>query len=262
VVFSWDPHSILFLGIGSMAIQAAFFVFAASFRTDKVTDLSYSVSFVALAVLLFAIGGVLSASRILVTLAVAVWGIRLGGYLLGRVIRTGRDERFDRIRDRVLKFAGFWLLQGVTVWIVAIPAAIVLSELARTGLGWSGILGACLWVIGFAIEAISDAQKYRFRNDPSNSGKWIESGLWSYSRHPNYFGEMLCWWGIWVVAIPSLRGLLWLSVLSPLYLTMMLRFVTGIPTVEKRAIKKYGETEEYREYVRTTSRLVPLPRRR
>lgn len=262
MVFPWDPYSIVAVGIGSFAIQAFFFVFAASFRTDKVTDLSYSLSFVALALALLFLGDPADPTRLLVAAAVTVWGGRLGGYLLVRVIRTGRDVRFDSIRDRLLRFAGFWLLQGITVWVVMIPAAVLLSGSPGPRRGWSVALGLCVWAAGFAIEAIADAQKYRFRNRKENAGRWIRHGLWRYSRHPNYFGEMLCWWGIWIASTEALQGWSWLTVLSPAFLTAMLLFVSGVPTVEKRADEKYGDNEEYREYKRVTSTLIPWPPRR
>ena len=262
MIFTWDPYSIVAVGIGAMAIQAVFFLFAASFRTDKVTDLSYSLSFVVLAVALLVLSSEPTAPRVLVTAAIVLWGARLGTYLLARVIRTGRDVRFDSIRDRVLRFAGFWLLQGVTVWVVMLPAAVLNSAPPTTGLHWATILGGSLWLLGFIIEALADAQKYRFRSNAENEGRWVNMGLWRYSRHPNYFGEMLCWWGIWIVSLRALSGWLWLTALSPFFLTLMLLFVTGIPTVEKRASQKYGEVEEYREYRRTTNSLVPGPRRR
>ena len=261
MVFAWDPHSVVAVGLGAMAIQAVFFVFAASFRTDKVTDLSYSLSFVSLTLVLFLLAGP-TPTRALVSVAVVLWGLRLGAYLLRRVIRTGRDERFDSMRGRVARFAAFWLFQGITVWVVMIPTTVVLSASALPGLEWSAFVGGALWLVGFCLEWVADTQKYRFRNDPANTGRWMDSGLWRYSRHPNYFGEILCWVGLSVVSTRFLSGWLWLTLLCPLFLALLLLFVSGIPTVEKRSDKRYGAHKEYQEYKRTTSALVPLPRRR
>jgi steroid 5-alpha reductase family enzyme len=124
------------------------------------------------------------------------------------------------------------------------------------------VIGALLWAVGFAVEAASDAQKSAFKNDPAKAGRWIESGLWKYSRHPNYFGEALLWWGLFLVALPSLAGLLALAAIGPIAITLLLLFVSGVPLLEKSADAKYGGDPAYRDYKRRTSLFVPMPPRR
>ena len=249
------------LGI-SFLINAIFFAFAAALRTDKVTDLSYSLSFVVLAVFLLATAGTFDWLKAAVTLMISAWGLRLGGYLFSRILRTRVDHRFDGMRDKPLKFARFWILQAVTVWLVMLPAIRLLSLPSPLPFTALTAVGLALWAAGFAIEAASDAQKFRFKNDPVAGKGFMRTGLWSWSRHPNYFGESLLWWGIFLAAVPGFRGWDFLTALGPLGLTLLLLFVSGVPLLEKSADAKYGKDADYLEYKRRTSLFIPLPPRR
>lgn len=260
--FEFDTHNILSALIISFAIQAVFFIFAASLKTDKVTDLSYSLSFIILAVLMLVLKEIYTLPRVLITVAIIAWGVRLGGYLLARIIKIGKDARFDDKRDDVMKFLAFWVLQAITVWVVMLPAIVFLSADRAYSLSWVSILGIILWVLGFTVEFVADAQKYAFKNNPANAGRWIDTGLWKFSRHPNYFGETVLWWGLFLFVLPSLEGLLYLVVIGPVFITALLLFVSGIPLLEKSADKKYGDREDYREYKRRTSIFIPLPPKR
>jgi steroid 5-alpha reductase family enzyme len=246
------------LGI-SVLINAVFFAFAAILRTDKVTDLSYSLTFVALSILLLVKSGSFTVLPIVTAALICIWGIRLGAYLFARILKTGVDHRFDDMRDRPLRFARFWALQAVTVWVVMLPAIRLFSLKPSGLLGWVSILGILIWAIGFAIEAVSDRQKTVFKSNPAGSGGFITTGLWKYSRHPNYFGESLLWWGLFVAVLPVFSGWDFLTALGPLYLTLLLLFVSGVPLLEKSADKKFGSDPLYREYKRRTSIFIPLP---
>jgi steroid 5-alpha reductase family enzyme len=247
------------LGI-SLAIQAVFFVFAATLRTDKVTDLSYSLSFVVLAVLLLA-----ESRRALphVTLAIMVgaWGLRLAAYLFYRILAMGRDARFDGIREHFWKFFQFWLLQGMAVWIIMWPTTLWFA--GAHGSDWSLAMtaGLVIWLAGLVIETTADLQKFRFKSQPGASGRWIDTGLWRHSRHPNYFGELLCWWGVLVYVAPDLGPWLVAGVVGPLTITSLLLFGTGIPTLERSASEKWGRDPDYEAYRRRTNLLIPWPRR-
>ncbi len=249
------------LGI-SVAINAVFFACAILMRTDKVTDLSYSLSFVVLAVVLLVRGGHFSLLHVLTAALICAWGIRLGAWLFARILKTGVDHRFDDIRNRPLRFARFWALQALTVWVVMLPVTRLFSLPGSDGLPAVTIVGAALWVLGFALEAIADAQKSAFKEDPATRDHFISSGLWRYSRHPNYFGESLLWWGLFVAAIPAFAGWDFLTALGPLFLTLLLLFVSGVPLLEKSADKKHGGEPAYQEYKRRTSLFVPLPPRK
>jgi steroid 5-alpha reductase family enzyme len=249
------------LGI-SVGINAVFFAFAMLLRTDKVTDLSYSLSFVVLAVVLLLRGGNFSLLHVVTAMLICAWGIRLGAYLFARIMKTGVDHRFDDMRDRPLRFARFWALQAFTVWVVMLPATRLFSLPGGDGLPAAAIIGLAAWLLGLALEVTSDAQKSAFKKDPANRDRFISSGLWKYSRHPNYFGESLLWWGLFVIAVPAFAGWDFLTALGPLFLTLLLLFVSGIPLLEKSAERKHGKDPAYQEYKRRTSIFVPLPRRR
>ncbi|MGD0166744.1 MAG: DUF1295 domain-containing protein [Gaiellaceae bacterium] len=243
----------------SLAINAVFFALAAVRKTDVVTDLSYSLSFAVLAVALPIWNGNFAAAQLLVAAFVLVWAIRLGAYLFGRILRIKVDHRFDEMRDRPIVFARFWILQALTVAIVMLPISYACSRDEAPALGAWAIAGGAIWLAGLALEWLSDAQKSAAKK---KSDRFVDSGLWHYSRHPNYFGEMLVWWGIFILAVPFLHGLAFLTAIGPAYITLLLLFVSGIPMLEKSAEARFGDDPEYREYRRRTSVLVPLPRHR
>ena len=244
----------------ALAVNGAFFAFAAARRTDVVTDLSYSLTFALLAVvLLFA--GAAEPVQLVASLLVVVWAARLGIYLFRRIMRTKADHRFDGMRDQPLRFARFWLLQAITVAVVMLPVSYLLDQDDPPGLGAWNIAGAAVWLVGLLIEAVADAQKAAFRAKEENRGRFVASGLWRYSRHPNYFGEMLVWWGLFLYVVPALHGAAFALVVGPVFITLLLLFVSGIPLLEKSADEKYGSDGAYRDYKRRTSILVPLPPR-
>jgi steroid 5-alpha reductase family enzyme len=259
MVFEFDFFGLFFSFVIIFGLQMAFFLFAAAFRTDKLTDLSYGLTFVLVALLLLVLnphGGVV---RYGLLAMISLWGMRLALYLFSRILRIGRDERFDGRREDTLRFASFWVLQAVSIWIVLLPVTVVMSLPGLPPFTWLSALGACLWAAGFIVEFLADRQKYSFKNDPANAGRWVSRGLWKYSRHPNYFGESLCWAGVLVYALPHLRGAMYAAAASPLYITFLLLFVSGVPLLEKKADKKHGTDPAYREYKETTSLFLPRP---
>ncbi len=243
----------------SLIIQTVFFIFAASFKSDKVTDLSYGLSFVILAWYLLLTNQRFQPLAILITVLITLWGIRLAGYLFIRILKIKKDKRFDGIRENPIKFGMFWFFQGVSIWVIMLPSIVLLNKQNSLTIGPIAIIGTILWLIGFVIETLADQQKFKFKNQPENKGKFIKSGIWKYSRYPNYFGEMLMWWSIFLIVVPTLSGLQWLSIIGALHITFILLFVTGIPPQEKRYQKKYKDSEEYQDYVENTSLLIPLP---
>jgi len=250
---------VLSLGI-ALAVNGAFFAVAAARRTDVVTDLSYSLTFALLAVVLH-LTGAAEPVQLVASLLVVVWAVRLGTYLFRRIMRMKVDHRFDGMRDEPLRFARFWLLQAITVAVVMLPVSYLLDQENPPGLGVWSVVGGVVWLVGLLVEAIADAQKSAFRAKEENSGRFIASGLWRYSRHPNYFGEMLVWWGLFLYAVPVLHGAAFAVVIGPVFITLLLLFVSGVPPLERSADEKYGDDPAYREYKRRTSILVPLPPR-
>jgi steroid 5-alpha reductase family enzyme len=171
------------------------------------------------------------------------------------------DHRFDGIREDPLRFARFWLLQAITVAIVMLPVSYLLDRDDPPGFGAWTLAGAAVWLTGLLLEAVADAQKSAFRAQERNRGRFIATGLWRFSRHPNYFGEMLVWWGLFLYAVPVLHGAAYAVVAGPVFITLLLLFATRIPPLERSADAKYGDDPAYREYKRRTSILVPLPPR-
>uniref|UniRef100_A0A6N2L294 Uncharacterized protein n=1 Tax=Salix viminalis TaxID=40686 RepID=A0A6N2L294_SALVM len=175
------------------------------------------------------------------------------------VTEWGEDRRFDEMRSNLGKLAVFWIFQAVWVWTVSLPVTVVNGIDRDPSVQAADIIGWIMWSVGVSFEATADQQKLTFKNAPENRGKWCNVGLWNISRHPNYFGEILLWWGIFVASTPVLEGSEWLVILGPIFLTLLLLFVSGIPLLEQSADKKFGNVAAYRVYKRTTSPLIPLP---
>lgn len=231
----------------AIAFNLVMFGFAFSLRTDMLTDLSYAFTFVL--VVLLALAAQPSRPALVLALAIIVWALRLGVFLFARILRSGRDRRFDEIRGSLFGFLGFWLLQGFAAWLLLVP----LLLLDGSAVFWPALI---VWAGGLLIESIADAQKSRFVR--ARPGRFIDTGLWRYSRHPNYFGEILCWAGVFLFVLPSLTvpEALFAS-LGPIFITLMLLFVTGIPPLERRADERWGADPDYASYKRSTSMLVP-----
>lgn len=248
------------LGI-SLSINIVLFVVAFRYRTDRLTDLSYALTFIVLAVIgLFAVK--LSVFRLVLCLMVVVWALRLGGFLLFRIWHTGKDSRFDNIRNNFRKFGMFWVSQAFSVWIILLPATLALH--AGKAMDHELVVaGFTVWLTGLAIETIADIQKYRFNAVAKNKGQWIESGVWHYSRHPNYLGEILVWIGTYLFASAALDARQrFVALAGPLFITILLLCVSGIPPLETSADERWGTIPAYKAYKKQTSILLLLPRKK
>jgi len=261
LVFPADANNLAICAIVTVAMQFSFFLVACTCKFDKVTDFAGGTNFVVLAVLTFFLAGTYQWRQILVTVCVVLWGLRLSGYLLYRIIKIGEDDRFDDKRSQPLKFAIFWIFQAVWVFTVSLPVMFVNAPPIEIYDEYTAmdIIGATLFVIGLITEAISDQQKFSFRNNPENRGKWCQVGFWKISRHPNYFGEITLWIGIFLISTSICEGAQWAGILSPIFTASILLFLSGIPLLEKKSDEKHGLKEDYLEFKRKTSPLVPLP---
>ena len=176
-----------------------------------------------------------------------LWGTRLALYLLIRILKTGTDKRFDNVRENPLKFLVFWVFQMVWVFVVSLGVIFVNSPSAERP-GYEDIepkdvtviIGALMFLFGLALETVADQVKFSFRNNPENKGRFCNVGPWRYSRHPNYFGEIVVWWGIFVMSTSILTTWKWIALLSPLFITTILIFGSGIPLLERAADRRYG----------------------
>lgn len=176
-----------------------------------------------------------------------LWGVRLAGYLLVRILKTGKDERFDNVRKNPLKFLVFWMFQMVWVFVVSLSVIFINSPTAErpdyddvAPKDITVIVGVLMALLGLALETVADQMKFSFRNNPDNKGKFCTIGPWKYSRHPNYFGEIVVWWGVFVMSTSVLTTWKWVALLSPLFITGILLFGTGIPPLERGADRRYG----------------------
>lgn len=247
--------NILYLLTISLLLQYLLFIPAFLFKTDKLTDISYSLSFVLLSLLVIYLTKLSTASLILFIL-IFLWALRLGGYLLYRVLKLGRDVRFDNIRTNFYRFFIFWTLQGVSVFIILLNSFFVFLN-TENKFNYLSIIGIVIWAIGFIIEGISDIQKFKFKQ--KNPKSFVNVGFWKYSRHPNYFGEMLCWIGIFIYSIFYLNlSYILISIISPVYIIFILMFVTGIPTLEKKYDIQFKDNKEYLVYKQKTNLLLPI----
>ncbi|XP_075660828.1 uncharacterized protein LOC142630689 isoform X1 [Castanea sativa] len=254
-----DSHFLGLTAIVTVGYQLLFFIVTALLKFDKVTDFAGSTNFVIIAILTLVLKGSWHFRQIVLTLLVVIWGLRLGLFLLMRILQWGEDRRFDEMRASLGKLAVFWIFQAVWVWTVSLPVTVVNSSNRNPSLQAEDIIGWIIWSVGFLVEATADQQKLTFKNSPENRGKWCNVGLWQYSRHPNYFGEIFLWWGIFVASTPVLEGAEWLVILGPIFLTLLLLFISGIPLLEESADKKFGNVTGYRLYKRKTSPLILLP---
>ena len=189
-----------------------------------------------------------NARQIIITVLVVLWGLRLAGYLLYRIIKIGEDKRFDETRNNPIKFLVFWIAQILWVYVVSFSVMLTNSPTApRPDLADIEprdvlvIIGALLFVFGLVVEAIADQMKFNFRQNSSNKGKWCDTGLWKVSRHPNYFGELCVWYGAFIISASNLSGWKWVAVISPIFITILLLFLTGIPPLERSSDRRYGQ---------------------
>ena len=219
-------------------IQWLAFIPAYLLQTEKFLDLTGSITYILVVLIAVLLSPMVDGRSILLVALVVVWAVRLGTFLFRRIQKAGKDARFDEIKPSFIRFLNFWTIQGLWVTITVGAALAAITTSTRKGLDLFAVAGFLVWVFGFALEAVADAQKSRFRADPANKGKFIQTGLWAWSRHPNYFGEILLWIGVAIIALPVLRGWQWVTLISPLFVTFLLTRVSGVPMLEKRADEK------------------------
>lgn len=246
----------------SIAFNLFIFVFAYKSQTDKLTDITYAFTFALIALtFLYWYGDTTQGYRLIIAAMPIIWAIRLGSYLFRRVLKKGKDHRFDSFRHIWWKFAGFWILQGLSIWLIALPYIVALSSTAEQAtLAMNSILvplGGGIFLMGLLIETIADAQKFKFRSNPANRGKFMAEGLFSIVRFPNYAGEIMVWTGVFIACIPVLESLEWASIISPLWIIYLLTSLSGIPFLEESNKKRYGHLESFQKYKRETKNLVP-----
>lgn len=242
----------------AFAIQFVVFIPAFIFRTEKFYDLTGGLTYLSITLFAISLNPHSDLRSKLIATFICVWAIRLASFLFVRVLRAGEDSRFARIKHQFLRFLMAWTLQGL--WVTfSLAAGLAAMNSRPVAMDIFAYAGVAIWLVGFSIESLADYQKGRFRSNPENKGKFITSGLWSCSRHPNYFGEIVLWLGIAVMAFPVLQGWQYVTLVSPVFVTILLTKISGIPLLEEAADEKWGGKADYEEYKRRTSILLLLP---
>lgn len=260
---SVGPVTVAGLPVFAFGVLLAFFIqwvlFIPSFigKTEKFYDLTGGLTYISVTTVGVVFSPEMDLRSILLASLVFIWAIRLATFLFLRIHKAGKDSRFDAIKTSFLRFLLAWTLQGLWVTFTMATALAAITSPVKTEFGWWGITGFLLWLIGFGFEAISDAQKSAFKSDPANRGKFIQSGLWSLSRHPNYFGEILLWTGIAVIAFPVLEGWQFATLLSPVFVALLLTRISGVPILENNANLKWGGSPDYEAYKKAVPVLIP-----
>lgn len=238
-------------------IQWVAFTVAFTRQTEKFFDLTGSLTYIVVISLSAILAGGLDLRTGILWALVIIWAGRLGTFLFTRIHKAGKDDRFDEIKPSFWRFLNTWTLQGLWITLTMSAALIAITSSTRAGVDVFVWAGLAVWIAGFSLEATADSQKSKFNADPANKGKFISTGLWSRSRHPNYFGEILLWIGVLIIALPVLQGWQWVALISPVFVTLLLTRVSGVPMLEKKADQKWGGQPDYEEYKRSTPVLIP-----
>lgn len=223
------------------------FVHAYAAQTERYFDLTGSLTYLSVVACAVALGS-RDPRALLLALLVGIWALRLGTFLFRRIRREGADRRFDALKPDFARFLLTWTLQGLWVFVTASCALAAITATTAERLGPFAAFGTAVWMAGFAIEAVADRQKSVFRADPANRDRFITTGLWAWSRHPNYCGEILLWIGVALIALPALSGWPLVTLVSPLFVYVLLTRISGIPLLESRSDAKWGGDSEYQAY--------------
>lgn len=249
----------LFALLVALAFLIQWLAFVPAFlrHTERFFDLTGSVTYISVVTIGILLGAAVDARAILLWALVVIWAIRLGTFLFRRIRRAAKDNRFDDIKPSFIRFLNAWTIQALWVTFTVGAALVAITTTNRRELDLFAFIGLLVWLLGFGIEVVADAQKSRFSAKPENQGRFIQTGLWARSRHPNYFGEIVLWIGVAVIAWPILRGWQWVTLISPLFVALLLTRISGVPLLEKRADEKWGGQADYETYKRTTPVLIP-----
>ena len=248
---------LVFLVCVIILIQWVMFLPSYLKSTEHYFDITGSITFITVSILAFILSDNKNIRSILLTLLIIVWATRLGVFLLKRVKAAGSDGRFDDLKD-FSTFFMVWNLQALWITFTLLSSLIIFTSNHSGNLEIYDYIGIITWISGLFIEVVADKQKSDFKNDISNKNKFISTGLWKYSRHPNYLGEIILWTGITIIAIPLFSGWSWLGLISPVFVFIMLKFISGVRILENRADMKWGKDKEYLKYKNSTPEIFPF----
>ncbi len=272
IAYLTGSYIVLNAVILAFLIQWVAYIPAYTFQTEKFYDLTGTLTYLTVVWFTYILSGGGSsgiAGNFILASLITIWAVRLGSFLFLRIHKAGEDKRFRTIKPSASQFFMTWTLQGFWVSICSMCALTAMSsEMGVATIWYSGNLGeisvniffcigVVLFLIGFSIEIIADNQKNTFRSLEENKDKFITTGLWAKSRHPNYFGEIMLWTGIALIALPSLSGAQYLTLISPVFTYILLVHISGVRMLEDMGNKKWGHLEEYKDYKDKTPRIIP-----
>ena len=236
-----------------------FFIPSYALKTDHYFDLIGSTSYIATAITAAMLSPSLNMRGLIICSMVIIWATRLGLFLFTRIKQDGKDVRLDVIKTKFIRFLNLWTLGGLWVLVTMGAGLAAITSQTYRDIGLLGYIGIGLWVFGFIVEVLADRQKRQFRKDSSNKGRFITTGVWSWSQHPNYFGEITLWFGIALLASPVLSGWQLATLVSPVFVYLLLTKVSGINLLDDIAKERWGSDSEYLAYTKRTSKLILLP---
>ena len=228
-------------------------------QTERFYDITASLTYTTLSLFLIIVIPDKNPRSIILGLLVMIWAMRLGSFLFWRIKKSGADDRFDEIKKSPLRFFTAWNTQALWITATASAAWIAMTSKTQSESYVLLIVGVAIWALGFTIEVTADVQKSRFKGNPANKGKFITTGIWSWSQHPNYFGEIALWTGVAVAALSNFSGWQFVGLISPIFSLILLTKGSGIPLLQKKGQAKWGDDPAYQAYLKNTSLLVPLP---
>ena len=267
ILFSGSQGSLSFEGLPLFAVCGVIgfvlhwtiFIPSYAFQTEHYFDLIGSLSYIATVITAILLNPSLDIRDWIICSMIMLWAIRLGSFLFWRVKTVGQDKRFTVMKTKFTWFLLTWTLGGLWVLVTMAAGLAALTSNTTIELNILGYIGIALWLFGFAVEVIADNQKSQFKKDPNNQGRFIRSGLWSWSQHPNYFGEITLWFGLALLAFPVLSGWQLVTLISPIFVYFLLTKVSGIPILDRMAKEKWGLDSEYINYIKITSKLILAP---
>ena len=245
------------MALGVFIVQWIGLTHARLFETEHYFDLVGSLTYITVTILAIQQAADFGLRQQLIAGAVIFWAARLGPFLFMRIQKAGEDRRFRKIKLSTPRFLLTWTLQGTWVFITAGAALAAIMTPNASPLGNVFFVGVAMWVVGMGIEVIADSQKSAFKANPVNEGKFINTGIWARSQHPNYFGEILLWAGVAVMALPSLSGSAYIFLVSPFFVALLLTKISGVPLLRKSGDERWGDDPEYQAYRKNTPTLIP-----
>ena len=240
----------------SFVLHWIIFIPSFAFQTEHYFDLTGSISYLSAVALAFYLNPSVDPRDVLIGLLIVVWAVRLGSFLFMRVKQDGKDDRFTIMKTQFHWFLMTWTLGGLWVFLTMAAGLAAITSNTTQPFGLMAYLGLALWIFGFSIEVIADRQKRVFKKNQQKDKEFITSGLWAWSRHPNYFGEITLWIGLTLIALPVLSGWQLVTLISPVFVYILLTKISGIPLLENRGMKKWGSDPEYIDYVNRTPALI------